>query len=237
MKKLLLLPISFVALWLYGQESNQFSVSMGSAIPLANFQETDINDINSGYAKNGRSIQLMYAKQLAKGISLRFTVTDVLNKMDNEPEIQAYLDATQSRRKVSIRNRVWTSTSAFLGVAKKIDFSNDNYSLEPSVNVGYSRVRRPNLLVSNHVDDPYIAQSELESRSSSLSVLLGLSNYYQLNKLLRFFISLEYFATSPEFDFTRYPITDKNSSTSPQEISYTQDIRLFMINGGLGVTF
>ncbi len=237
MKNLLVIILLLVTVRTYCQKKNQFSFAIGSAIPLGNFQETDLSDVNSGYAENGRSISISYSRSLLKQISLRLTLMSFSNKMDSQPELQAYINASSTSRFVSTQNRAWGNTSLLRGVSKEIKFSDRRFSFEPILNAGYSYTTRPYLYISNHTDDNYTPQSEIGSEASSLSIQLSVSNNYSINDAISIFIAFEYFATSPSFDFIRFSSTDMNSSSVRNEISYTQDIRLFMINGGLRCFF
>ncbi len=224
-------------MFVYGQKANEFSFSLGSAIPLGNFKKKDVNSTNSGYAKKGYNIEFSYSRNMVRQIKLELSLLGISNGMDNEPVINQFVSSYPSNTYAKIHGRAWNSTSLLVGISKDIQLDNKRISIEPKIQLGYSHTIRPELFISTRNDDYTIPPGESESYASSLGFLFGLNNNYTFNDIIGVFVSVEYFMTSPEFTYMHYPPSDKNSSSTPEKIVINQDIQVILLNGGLSISF
>ena len=237
MRNLLLTICLLLALKTHCQKNNTIDFSIGTSLPLANFKKSDIKDLESGYAKNGRNLKLSYSKEIKNHIGIQLTLMGISNKMDNQPILKEFVTSYPNTKLVNAPTRSWKNTSVLFGVYREISFLNNRIIIIPKLQAGYSFTERPGLSISNHRDDTTIPPSENESEAASLGLLFGLNNNYVINDRLRFFVSCDFFTTSPKFNFISYSATDKNAPSQATDISYIQDIRLLMINGGCSILF
>ena len=235
MKNLLFIISLLFSAQTYCQNRNQVNFSIGSAIPLFNFQDKDVNSVESGYAKVGRTVRLSYSREIVKKVAFQLGFLGFTNRLDNTTKLEEFVSNYPTTKFASIQTRAWRNNSLLFGISRKIQWFDGRFSIQPKVQAGCSFTTRPGFFISTNIDDQIIPESEIASEAFSLALMAGLSNSYSINEKLNIFITVDYFSTNVNFDFKRYPSVDKNSIVEPENISYSQEIRLLMISGGFSI--
>lgn len=220
-------------LLLQGQ-NNRIDFGWGVGVPFGAFSAVDLEAEGSGKAKPGRSLHFSYSRMIKEDLWLGVSVFEFVNKVDDQKMLDAFYQE-HSGLSAAIIGRNWNNIALMIGIAKEIQFTNSNFSIEPNVRLGLLRSFRSGILITdgNNGDSLNLAGEE-ETNSNALAIMLGFSPSYTFSSKAMLSLEVDYFYSAPEITVTSEEMT--YSTPLVREVTnYTQAIHILSLR--LGVKF
>jgi len=238
MKAFFLLLLSSICLIAYSQKSNYFDFNIGIALPLGEFQDTDLDREESGFAQVGRKLQLSYARSMGKDFWIILSYREFDNNMDGDKVLTDFRNQNPGVEIISIHNRSWSSNAILIGLSKQFHFVESRFTFEPKLQFGLAQTKRPNFAFSYNINQTAVLPpGETTAEDQNFAISLGFNQAYSINEYVSLTLAFDYYYTLANFSFVRYPSVGRYDPTVSEDISYTQQIQILSISGGLRFFF
>ena len=215
-----LLVLSFSV---YSQSDNwYFSFSMGGSLPKGAFLKTDINNKESGYAKNGFALILDATYPVSshfglKGMALMSTNpvdrnwlgTKLETRMNAVPIVVADVD----REFLSLRANSWMWNSLLAGPVYTINFDRVYWDFQVLGGMNVTYLPQQKLLFAKPTNNWYY----LDRNTSSTSVLYGLSAgtafRFPVTDRINLRVGVDYYRSKAKVQYEQIRVTKQEATT------------------------
>ena len=238
MKLLSLLCGLLFSILVFGQK-NHFDLSYGVSFPLGKFQQKDLSSQGSGFAQRGARTQISYSRTIGEKLRLIANYQAIGNSMDNTNLLKEFIAQYPTIDYAAVYFRIWAIKSLHLGISRSFKLGESDFSLSPSLLIGYSYIQRPSLLIRTtyNAQNRFTGMSEDGTAAHAPSFMIELQTSYSISKKVSLVTAINYFQTEARMNFNRIPSYGNNNPYIVQEISYLQKIKTLGINGGIQFHF
>lgn len=232
MRPYLFLPVLiFLVHILHGQNkpiNYYLGLSFGSSFPVGSFADTDINNPEAGFAKDGRRFDVYGGKP----VSDRVTLTGIFRYQAFGTELNDLLSAFQEDNPdvdVTASADDWQAYYLLLGLGYRVNIG-FGFSFSPRLGLGPMAIKNPGIMI--HAPNGLIRQNY--SRDSKNGFGLG---YEAGIGLVRRFG--QHFALMPSFTFSGGWVNIKDVTTMTDNVAITRDYQpsLHSFNLGLSIAY
>ncbi len=226
------------------QSDFKFGISMGPVISLGDFNNTDDNTFNSGYAKTGFSLTVDgdYYIHNRVSISAAFHFGNAAidgskysNRLYNE--LSAYLPPIEEKSedvKFSINEWLWAAP--IIGVKYNYPLSINKIYVEAGAfsGVNFTQIPDQNLFYPDHKNNREILSQNIEDKDISIPILLNAGIRFKINEKIQFSIRSEYYYTRAVFTHVSYIKIDNSvENTELFKNSFSVPIQTINFKAGL----
>ena len=213
------------------------SLSIGPSIPVGNFADNNINNLNAGFAKAGYKFEISGGYNITPVISLNargfysshsYDAGSLLNKYTSENPGTTF----------SSTARNWDIYGGMIGVSYSHPVTR-KFTADVKLLSGFMQTSIPKMTIAGNNGS---SVTESEKSATSFVYLLSVGGHYPLGRLIDLVGNLEYLSSSPTFSNvqnTSYlPAKNLNGNQSQVGTSTSkQDISLLALNFGVRVKF
>lgn len=242
MKKIFIIPVFILSFSSssYSQEtdskeltSNEFGLSVGSAIPMGYFADKDAGRTSSGLASIGYRIQLDYKHLFSENFGIGFLARNQSHNVDPALLVEE-LKGDFPMYEYRVSTSSWKITSFFLGMFYSFPLSHEQHIyLDFAFSGGISATTTPRA-ETTIINDSYQASvTQFSAKSQAFGFLIGTRLRYYLTEDLGLSIGADVLSTNPEFDEIQISSQDATGEAKLQDFNADQSISTLNIAAGV----
>jgi len=229
MKKISVLLV-FIALSVsaYSQSDNwYFSFSMGGSWPAGTFKQTDIKNLESGYAKNGFSLAVDATYPLTdhwglKGTALLSTNPIDLNGLGTKLEArmnQASISVTGTDRDfLSLKANSWMWNSLLAGPVYTISFDRVFWDFQVLGGMNVIYLPQQKLSYNKPANDWSYLDSNTTTTNISYGLLAGTAFRFPVTSRINLKVGFDYFRSRAKIQFEQNKFTQQGQTLVTEKL-------------------
>ena len=223
-----------------------FSFSMGGSRPLGTFQQKNIDDQESGYAKSGFTLVLDATYPLSDHWGLRGSALVNTSTVDRnwlgtklETRMTPYVTVPEADRPyLSMRTNAWLWNSLMIGPVYSFNFDKVfwDFQLLGGMNVTY--LPQQKMLFEKPANNWFYLDRNTTSSSVSYGLMAGTSLRFPISDRVNLKVGFDYFQSKAQIKYEQFKVT-KTGDTQTVQIFNTgsYSIPIKMISGTIGFVY
>lgn len=236
MKYFLLILLAVFSQLFYAQsyERNYIGLAIGPSFAMSTFDNTNLSDSTSGFAKTGVGLVFNYSYR----ITHNFGVTAIINYSSNAFNDMVYADSLEQAHpdyNVSVlSDQNWSGGGILAGAFLSFPFSK-NFSWDVRAAFGFYGFYSPRTTINTNLkEDPKIKAEYFRQRASAFSYAYSVGTGFKY-ALSRYYILLfvDYFNSPLQFDNA----SGWDWDDQPYTTKFKQDVSTLEATVGLGYFF
>ncbi len=219
------------------------SLNIGTNFPTGSFGSTNFNNIESGYATSGITIDFNFGYKINKNIgfkSMYRSQSNGKNISEYEFDMENFLgkDYPTGTTFVNIESSSFIQGSLMGGLNGSFQIK-ENIKFEPYVLLGYSSSTLPYMYMEVYYQEfKRLTTIQEQANTVSLSYVLGASTKIDLSKQICLFINLDFGAFKAKWQDVRViSIGHSSRTTEVRYYNYEQKFSNINFSGGIGFKF
>jgi hypothetical protein len=249
MKKITILFVFIVlSITLYAQSDNwYFSFSMGGSWPLGTFVKTDINNQQSGFAKNGFALLLDATYPVnnhwgMKGMVLLSTNpldrswlgTKLEKRMNAVPIIVA--DADREFLSLNVNSWMWNGLLAGPVYTINLDRIYWDFQLLGGLNVAY--LPQQKLIYEKPANNWYYLDRNTSTTSFSYGLLAGTAFRFPVTNRLNLRVGVDYYRSRANVSYEQIRVSKQGETVVTEQLGKgSASVPIEMISGNIGFVY
>lgn len=249
MKKIAVLSLFIVlSISVYSQSDNwYFSFSMGGSRPMGTFSKSDINNSESGYAKNGFALLLdatfpMNDHWGLKGMTLLSTNPIDRNGLGSKLETRmngySITVPDADRQYISLDVNSWMWNALLVGPVFTVKLNRIFWDIQllGGMNVGY--LPQQKFSFNKPTNGWYYLDSNTTTTSISLGVIGGSDFRFPVTNRMNLKIGVDYYRSGAMVKYEQTKVTQQGQTTVTQTLGGGETkIPIEMLTGSIGLVY
>ncbi len=249
MKKIVtFLIIIGLSISVYAQSDNwYFSLSMGGSLPVGSFSKTNIDDLESGFAKKGFVLLLDATYPLnehwgIKGMAMLNTSPIDRSWLGTKLELRMnevpIIVTDEQRTYLSLRVNSWMSNAIMAGPVYTISFDRIywDFQLLGGLNVGY--LPQQKLLYNNPSNNWFYLDRNTSTTSFSYGLQAGTALRFPVTDRLNLRVGIDYYQSQAKVPYEQIRVTKVGETVTTENLGQgSSTIPIQLLSGSIGFVY
>lgn len=232
---------------LYAQSENwYFSLSMGGSWPVGNYLKTDIDNKESGYAKNGFALSLDATYPVSNHWGLKGMVLLSTNPVDRswlgtklEKRMEPFVTVAEADREfLSLRVNSWMWNGLLAGPVYTINFDRIywDFQLMGGLNVTY--LPQQKLLYEKPANDWFYFDRNTTSTSFSYGLLAGTALRFPVSDRINLRVGVDYYRSKATAPYEQIRVSKQGETVVTEKLDNgSASVPIEMFSGSIGLVY
>ncbi len=249
MKKIAALFVFIVlSISVYSQSVDwYFSFSMGGSRPVGTFLKTDIDNSESGYAKNGFALMLDAVYPLSNHWGLKGMALMSTNPVDRnwlgtklETRMQTFYPVIEEadRQYLSLRANSWMWNALLAGPVYTINFDRIYWDFQVLVGMNVAYLPQQKLLYEKPANNWFYLDRNTSTINVSYGLLAGTAIRFPVTDRINLRVGIDYYCSKARVQYEQIRVTKEVSSDTTEKLGNgSADIPIEMISATVGFVY
>jgi len=232
---------------LYAQSENwYFSLSMGGSWPVGNYLKTDIDNKESGYAKNGFALSLDATYPVSNHWGLKGMVLLSTNPVDRswlgtklEKRMEPFVTVAEADREfLSLRVNSWMWNGLLAGPVYTINFNRIywDFQLMGGLNVTY--LPQQKLLYEKPANNWFYLDRNTSSTSFSYGLLAGSALRFPVSDRINLQVGVDYYRSKASVPYEQIRVSKQGETVVTEKLGNgSASVPIEMFSGSIGLVY
>ncbi len=232
----------------YSQSDNwYFSFSMGGSRPLGTFVNTDIDNMESGYAKNGFALLLDATYPVSshwgfKGMAMMNTNPVDRNWLGTklESRMQAFYPVIEEadREFLSLRANSWMWNALLAGPVYTINFDRVYWDFQVLGGMNVAYLPQQKLLYEKPANNWFYLDRNTSTINVSYGLMAGTALRFPVTERINLRVGIDYYRSNAKVQYEQIRVTKQETTIVTEKLGNgSSDIPIEMISGTIGFVY
>ena len=231
----------------YSQSDNwYFSFSMGGSFPIGTFAKTDLNNPESGFARNGFALVLDATYPLNNHWGLKGMTLMSTNPVDRnwlgtklEKRMEPFVTVAEvDRPDLSLRANSWMRNTLLAGPVYTINFNRVYWDLQLLGGMNVTYLPQQKLIYDKPANNWYYLDKNTSSINVSYGLLAGTAFRFPVTDRVNLKVGVDYFRSRAQIKYEQTKVTRSGTNETIQKLgSGSSTVPIEMLSGTIGFVY